>query len=159
MLSDALAEIVTIVLFATVDPLRGEVIEAVGAIVSDEGVGVGVSVGVGVGVGEGTRVGIGVEVEVGLGVTKGARVGVGVEVGRTEEQSTALYALILPPAIGKEPLLSVFDSMQFRTSSLRKPLPLVSDTVVNTKAASPATWGDAMEVPLRLPYTFPGRVE
>ena len=61
MLSEASADIITVP--ATVDPSMGDVIEAMGGIMSGVGVGVGVLVGVGVGVGvETTGVGVGVGV-------------------------------------------------------------------------------------------------
>ena len=75
------------------------------------------------------------------------------------EARTALYALMRPPPMPEMPISSAFLSMQERTSSLRSPSPLLSAALVMRRAAKPATWGDATEVPDKLAYLLPGSVE
>src|SRR4030042_6856597 len=62
-LSEALADIVTVLLRETVLPFSGFVIETVGCTISLGGVGVGEGTGVGVEVGVGVGVGVGILVE------------------------------------------------------------------------------------------------
>lgn len=109
--------------------------------------GLGAGVGVGVGVGEGVGVGLGVHLGVGVAVG----VGDGVGVGPAPVHSTALRALIRPRAKGLPVTGSVLFSMQARTAELLACL-------VHTRAASPATCGLAIEVPLQDWYPPPGTV-
>ncbi len=103
-------------------------------------VAVAVAVAVGVGVDVAVAVGVGVDVAVGVGVD----VAVGVGVGVVEQPLTALPALIRPWAqkLPVPGMLSAVVSMRLRT--LLAPVPW---QVAQTKAASPATKGVAMEVP------------
>ena len=108
--------------------------------------------GVAVGVTVGVRVGVGVIVAVGVtvGVTFGSRVAVGVGVGDGAGQLltaylTALAAFTIAPVVvyrDSEEVLTPEESIAVFTSLI--------DNVEHadwTSAATPATWGDAIEVP------------
>ena len=109
------------------------------------GVCVEIKVGVGVGCGVGVEVGRGVGETVGIAVVKGVGVGVGKGVV-SSLQSKAAQASILPK-FHKVPVPEIF----FAESSIFSLIwPFVQSGFSEaTKAASPVTCGDAIDVPER----------